>query len=141
MQLSHLYLTDHQLCALGKHYMYVFYLFFSRLLLYLASLAIFMASYVEIVSCCDHVHSIGLLWSYVRVVGIACYNRMSRGYILPPISYWGVWRRTTLEVVCNKHSPAPIYGGYHHGQVYIVVLVVHLVLSVLAALGICVGNM
>ena len=25
---------------------------------------------------------------------------------------WGVWRETPLEVVCNNHSPAPIYGGY-----------------------------
>ena len=40
------------------------------------------------------------------------YNRMSRGYILPPISDWGVWRGMPLEVVYNNHSPAPIYGGY-----------------------------
>ena len=33
-------------------------------------------------------------------------------YILPPISDWGVWRGTPLEVVCNNHSPAPIYEGY-----------------------------
>ena len=87
MQLSQLRLMNHQLCALGTSYMYVF--FFSRLLLYLASLAIFMASCVEIVSCCDHIHSIGLLRSYVH--GRCCmYNRMSRGYILPLISDWGM---------------------------------------------------
>ena len=36
----------------------------------------------------------------------------------------------------DNHSPAPIYGG-----LCIVVLVAHLVLSVLAALAICVGSM
>ena len=52
-----------------------------------------------------------------------------------------MWRETPLEVVCNNHSPAPIYGGYQPRTVCIVVLVMHLVLSVLAALGICVGYM
>ena len=59
-------------------------------------------------------------------------------YILPPISNWGVRHGTPLEVVCNNHSPAPIYGGY---QPRTGVFVAHVVLSVLAALGICVGYM
>ena len=40
------------------------------------------------------------------------YNRKSRRYTLPPISNWRVWRGMPLEVACNNHSPAPIYGGY-----------------------------
>ena len=42
--------------------------------------------------------------------GVMCciYNR----YILSHISDSGVWRETPLEVVCNNHSPTPIYGGY-----------------------------
>ena len=57
--------------------------------------------------------------------------------ILPPISNWGVWRGTPLEVVCNNHSPALIYGGY---LPRIGVFVVHMVLSVLAPLVICVAT-
>ena len=74
-----------------------------------------------------------------------------------------MWRETPLEVVCNNHSPAPINGGYlprtgvycgacctpgavsacctwHMCWLYVcvVVLGVHLVLLVLAALGTCV---
>ena len=77
-----------------------------------------------------------------------------------------MWRETPLEVVCNNHSPAPIYGGYllrtgvYCGAccapgavsacctcrmcwlyVCVVLLGAYLVLSVLAALGICVGYM
>ena len=62
-----------------------------------------------------------MIWSYY-VRGCCCmYNKRSRGYILPPILDWGVWRGMPLEVVCNNHSPAPIYvlnlghllyGGY-----------------------------
>ena len=50
---------------------------------------------------------------------------------------WEVWRETPLEVVGDNHSPAPIYVQ----QWDIVVLDRHLVLLVLAALGICVGYM
>ena len=77
-----------------------------------------------------------------------------------------MWRETPLEVVCNNHSPAPIYGGYlprtdaycgvccapgtvsicctwHMCWLYVCVVVLgaHLVLSVLTALGICVCYM
>ena len=73
---------------------------------------------------------------------------------------------TLCDVVCNNHSPAPIYGGYlprtgvYCGAccapcavvlaalvvcvatcVCIVLLVAHLVLSVLVALAVCVGYM
>ena len=54
--------------------------------------------------------------------------------VLLPISNWGVWCGTPLEVVCNNHSPAPIYGGY---QPWTGVFVAHVVLSVLAALAVC----
>ena len=54
---------------------------------------------------------------------------------LPSVSDWGVWRGIPLEVVGDNHSPAPIYVW----QWNIVVLDRHLVLGVLAALGICVG--
>ena len=63
------------------------------------------------------------------------YSRRSRGYILPPVSNCGVWRGTPLEVVFNNHSPAPIYGEYLPRMV---VLGVHMMLLVLAALVICV---
>ena len=36
-------------------------------------------------------------------------------YILHPLSDWGVWHRTPLEVIYNNHSPAPIYGWYLPG--------------------------
>ena len=91
-----------------------------------------------------------MVWNYVRG-SVACIM----GYIIPPILDWGVWRGTPLEVVCNNHSPAPIYGGYlpptcvYCGtccvpgavsacctyQCMFVVLEAYLVLSVLAALS------
>ena len=48
-----------------------------------------------------------------------------------------MWCEKPLEVVCNNHSPAPIYEGY---LPRIVVLVAHLLLSVLAVLVICVAT-
>ena len=60
-----------------------------------------------------------------------------KGVYLPSVSDWGVWLGTSLEVVGDNHSPAPIYVR----QWDIVVLDRHLVLLVLAALGICVGYM
>ena len=60
-----------------------------------------------------------------------------KGIYLPSVSDWGVWHGTPLEVVGDNHSPAPIYVR----QWDIVVLDRHLVLLVLAALGICVGYM
>ena len=71
----------------------------------------------------------GSILSYVR--GRGCiYNRRLRGifYLIYRI---GEWHETPLEVVCNNHFPSPIYEGYQPRQVFLVVLVVHLVLSVL----------
>ena len=36
-------------------------------------------------------------------------SRRLRGYILPSVSGWGVWRGMPLEAVGDNHSPAPIY--------------------------------
>ena len=43
----------------------------------------------------------------IDVVSVTC-----RVYILPPISDWEEWYVMPLAVVCNNHSPAPIYGVY-----------------------------
>ena len=58
-----------------------------------------------------------------------------KGVYLHSVSDWRVWHGTLLEVVGDNHSPAPIYVR----QWNIVVLDRHLVLLVIAALGICVG--
>ena len=81
-----------------------------------------------------------MIWSYVR--GRCCiYNRTSRGifHLLYQIGECGVrchWRLfVTITPLLRSME------GTCHGHVYILVLVVLLVLSELAALGICVGYM
>ena len=64
-----------------------------------------------------------------------------KGYILPPISDWGVWHETTLEVVVTMTPLLRSMEGTCHEQVCVVVLGAHLVLSVLAALVACIGYM
>ena len=50
-------------------------------------------------------------YGVMYVVGVS-YILGVQGVYFTHISDWGVWRETPLEVVCNNHSPAPIYGGY-----------------------------
>ena len=82
----------------------------------------------------------GRIWSYVRG-RCYIYNRRSRGifYLIYRIGECGVRRRWRLFVTITPLLRS--MEGTCHGQVCIMVLVVHLELSVLAALGICVGYM
>ena len=73
------------------------------------------------------------------------YSRRSRGYTLPSISDCEVWCGTPLVTItpllrsmCSSESTLPLdTEGAYHGQMCMVVPVVHLVLLVLAALVIC----
>ena len=80
----------------------------------------------------------GRIWSYV--CGRCCiYNRRSRGifYLIYRIGECGVRCHWKLFVTINPLLQS--MEGTCHGQVCIVVLVVHLVLSELAALVVCVA--
>ena len=82
----------------------------------------------------------GRIWSYVR--GRCCiYNRSSRGifYLIYRIGECGVRRHWRLFVAITPLLQS--MEGTCYGQVCIVVIVAHLVLSVLAALVIFVGYM
>ena len=94
-------------------FIYWFVLYFHAYL----SLAVLMASCYEIVLCV--VIALACYMNLCIVVGygvmymvVVAYIIGGQGYILPHISDWGVWHEMPLEVVCNNHSPAPIYGGY-----------------------------
>ena len=109
------------------------------------SLAILMASCYEIVCvvvalACYINLCMMVGYGVTYMVGVA-YIIGVQGVFFPHISDWGVWVRRHWMLFVAITPLLQSMEGTCHGQVRIVVLVVHLVLSVFAALGICVGYM